>query len=146
MADIPVDIEALEAALKAHLEPVTDPFDVEPFPADFREYLEVGMANCDGKILQISRGGDMQSVTESFDAPMYRSDLVLLFRSAIQDQQQHTGGYKILKAMIESLHGKLLVIQSQPFRCKIATWRFIDRIENIYVWAVRLEAKHKLKR
>lgn len=146
MANINVDTKAFEQAIDEFLSPLVAPFDVEPFPADFPTYLEKGLANCDGKVLQISRGGETQKITESVSGPKYLSDLVLLFKSAYQDEEQHTEGYTVLDVIVNSMHEKALVINNEPFKFKVLTWRFVDKIENIYVWAVRLEAQHRLKR
>jgi len=143
MPDVLLDTESLEFAFRTFLQPFIEPFVVEPFPDDFLEYLNTGFTNFDGAVLLTTRGLDMVAITESISAPKYVVDLYVLFRSAVQVDNKHSGGYPVLKAIVSNVHDKLLQVGTAPYKLKVITGRFVDQVNGVFVWAVRVEAKHK---
>lgn len=135
----------LESQIKDLVGSSTHPYDIEAFPSNYAEFIEHEFINCDGKILLSTRGWDMEKVTESIVAPSYDVTFILLFRS-LYDQDAHVGGYDVMNKLIGSIQDKTITIDNTLYRVHPPQGRFIAQEDNIFIWAIRAQIKHKLKR
>ena len=140
--DVRPDFEDMEDVLVSMVTGV-EPFKVEKFPDNWRNYVEKKLVNCDGAILTAIRQITRSKKATGGTAWSFITDFVIVFKS-YRDTEAHTKGWSLIGKVCDSVDDKLFNFDGEQYTSLVTEAVHVTNVNEYWVWVVRANVRPTL--